>query len=435
MNRRKYYWIVFTVSTLIYFGVLYFFQVYESLDANKMNVDAQTYERASQKLYLEGGKAHLLRPFFYPLLIGIPYLWNADNFQHQYFIWILHFSFWSITCLMIYKMVVDMTHSLRLAIASSIFFCLNIGGIFLSINTMSETAFTFFLTLSLFFFLRFLLANNSLGLTLCFCMLCLASLIRATTYPLCLFFLFVLLFRYFRKENSLKQVFISCIIFSTTIGLQFWNMHRTYDKFTFTYLGKKVGYTCLFAYAKNVSKGETYRETVNLYLEEKNNRFKETKCYDNLEGWQNKIDSAFEEDVKAQLRDNKKWIFLSFIRSIVINSISFSGEIDGLKDSRGCENFTSYKSILNYITRFQNLFYSFSLLILFPFFFYIKKKLFITMPKEHKIAILIIWLIGNFIVAATALSFGGGDRFHLVLVPLTLIAWSLILNQWNLNKS
>ena len=86
------------LSAVIFIAITTLFQVYDNAELPDYRAaDSYSYEEAAQRIYHLGGQPHPTRPFLYPLIVGIPYLFSSDYYVFLRFNYAINALFWLLT--------------------------------------------------------------------------------------------------------------------------------------------------------------------------------------------------------------------------------------------------------------------------------------------------------------------------------------------------
>jgi hypothetical protein len=118
------------ITAILFFIIIAFlFQFYENTRLESFaNADTPSYLEAAKLLYQQNFKVHPYRPPLFPLVLGIPYLFGIEPKAFDFFSVFMNFSFWLLTIVLIYKIVLKMSDSKVESMASIVFF-INLGNI------------------------------------------------------------------------------------------------------------------------------------------------------------------------------------------------------------------------------------------------------------------------------------------------------------------
>ena len=130
-------------------------------------------------------------------------------------------------------------------------------------------------------------------------------------------------------------------------------------------------------------------------------------------------------DLKEQLRDNKMGLMLTFCRDLLSNSTASNGDVLNLINFDNRPFFGFILRGVFFWSRLQNVLNSLVALLM-PLLFLRHKSYFWSKNR------VVYWLLGVncalslFAVLISAVSFSQGDRFHLVVLPLTLVSLGVV---------
>ena len=414
-------------AAAVFIAVSIALQLYENRNVTHgINTDAVSYELASRWLYFEHFRPHHYRPFFYPLLIGIPHLWQADQSGLHFWTWILNAAAWLATVFAVFETVVLFARP-KIAFAAAMLFAVNLGNIVQNHQMLSETIFTAAMALTGYFLLRFLQKPSNQWAFL-WSLLCFSSsvAVRPTCYVLVYALVLpALLVLFFSKKLNIQTLIVSALILFSTVGIQLWQMKRAFGTYEMSFVGKKTAYGAWLAYSAHFWEAAKWKQRGELRVAEAELRsVKWSKC-DSLHRWQG-LDSLFRADVNQQLSHNKSALALSLVRDILSNSLASHEMILRLENFQQRPFFNKMCQVTCIVSRLQNVFYSLSILFFIPIIAFWRRQNVRIAPRFLLVFGTIIWLFALTIMVVSGISFAQGDRFHLPIVPLCLILYAVV---------
>jgi hypothetical protein len=384
--------------------------------------DTKSYLEAAENLYLRH-EAHLMRPYGYPLLLGLPYLFG----QQLTIYWgvFLNVILWISTVFLLYNIIKKITNTLWARVCTALF-ALNIGSFSLVFQLLSETLFVFCLVLFAFFILKFLVEQKNSWLICAAFVLAYTALVRPIAFNLWFVFIAISVFFIFKNtKNTLKTRFLTTFgILSAGLLLviQMAMMQQKFEVFTITFIDKLTFYHYLGATAEGL-KGEGM-EQVRKVRGETHTALREKKEYQALY-------ELGTNDMKAQVFNNLPNLFAAWqegYRDNINGACSImQHQAEVAKTSTEKEKF----EVCFKISQAFNQAYTHFLLFLLPVTFFIFYK-----KTKNPIAALFIILnaITLYCIILCGVSFWQGDRFLVTLVAFALICAACLRNLYLAHK-
>lgn len=385
--------------------------------------DPISYWEAARGIYTEGGKLHPLRPFFYPFLIGLPSLFFGEKGFNLWWVLSLNFIFWLSTVGFIFKVLINHTNR-KIAFIGAFIFMSNSSNIINCWSVLAESLFHFLIVGSLYFFTKYYTNNtNAKSFIAFFTFFCFSFITRPTYFPLIFILIPLFIFAIYKRYLTLFVSIISLIIFTFTIGFSILKMHKTYGNYTLSYLGDCALYSFFGAYSKVVKTDKTLEQINADWRVESVARSKKMARYDALIPWSD-LPPLVSADLTEQMRDNKWGLVTTFGRDLVSNSVASNGDIFHLINFENRPFFDVILRGVSFWSRLQNVLNSLVSLLMLLFFlrfrthFYAKNRIICAFLG-------IICVLSLFTVLISVVSFSQGDRFHLVALPLNVVALGL----------
>jgi hypothetical protein len=396
----------FSILFLCVFGISYYLQLWEAIaDKTFQFEDTKTYLEAAENLYLRH-EAHLMRPYGYALLLGLPYLIG----QQPTIYWgvFLNIILWVSTVFLLYNIIKSITNTLWARVCTAVF-ALNIGSFSLVFQLLSETLFVFCLVLFAFFILKFVVKQKKSWLICAAFILAYSALVRPIAFNL--WFVFVAISVFFilkNKENTLKTRFLTTFgILSAGLLLviQMAMMQQKFEIFTITFVDKLTFHHYLGAAAEGL-KGEGI-EQVRKVRGETHEALREKKDYQALY-------ELGTDDMKAQVLNNLPNLFRAWQEGYRDN---INGACSIMQHQAEVAKTISEKEkfeIFFEISKISNQVYTHFLLFL--------------LPVTAAVLFIVLNAITLYCIILCGVSFWQGDRFLVTLVPFALICVACLRN-------
>lgn len=421
---------IIIISTLFYILNILFFQYinFHTIYTHKSE-DPVSYELAAEYLYQEG-RAHLTRPYFFPLLLGLPYLFKATSHTLDVVAYFEQFLFWLLTVIFFYKSA-KLILCPKKSFIFTLLFLSFVGNLILSTQKYSEPLFGLLLIISCYFLLKFQIFKENKYILFSFISCCFSAVTRPTTAPIVDLVLILLLFYFvFLKKYwifGIKILLSWCLI----IGFQLVLMKKTHNTWRISNIGGSTYYLYLGAYSEIFDKANTWEAKTALYRVEKIRRLHEIP---NISWWMNQPDTiktnwdsvqnVFKQDFYKQLTQQPKSLILSYARSIISNSRSGIAK-DYYPEGKAFPYELKYQFI-RYFTAIQS---GLIMLLLCTLCFVI----FCSNKYRKNIYCLFIVFTSSYIVLISGISFAEGGRFHQPIIPLVLLLCIYIAQDYKIN--
>jgi len=198
-------------ALIFYFFIVFGFNYHNSFeDIVFCSVDARGYQQVANWIWgkLESTPYTELRPFMYPLVMGI-----SQSLMGNAGIWMIQGLFWFIAVLLLFSVVLHISHNKFIAYFTSLLLIVNISSIVLTLHGLSETL-TLFLVCVYIYILFHKERFNTLNY---WCYLLLASSFLTCTRPV---FQFLMIFTlcysvihiFIKNRNLLKKYILYLLI-------------------------------------------------------------------------------------------------------------------------------------------------------------------------------------------------------------------------------
>lgn len=404
------------LSCIIYWSVFSTLHVYSNAATAKYKFpDSKHYEGASKAFYTKDFTLSASRPLGFPILIGIPYLFNASPEAHVNFKYLLQFIFWISSVLILFALL---TTHLNYLLSSflALLYALNIGNIIITNQSLTEPIFCFLLILSAYSFNKYLSTKSHTYLLITFFAICYSAICKPVMeYFAYLLFAYLIFSLIKHKAPKLKYILGATLIFALTIGLQKSLMKIQHGSFQISKIGKAALYTYIGAKAKSFEKEISVHEEMKLRRAKKK-KFRGAK-----------LDSLAMSDFKDQLSNNTSNLLKAYFLNIHENSTTGSTFVKRLKNINKDKTFFPKRNKAYYLSTKQNQAYSFLTIIGIPLLILIGLFFPNVRTKQTYHLVCFMWLMSIYIIIFSGLSYGQKDRFHIVFVPCVIAATTLLV--------
>lgn len=433
MKKQAY---LLLLSSVVFVAVTTLFQVYDNTKlADYRAADSYSYEEAAHFIYHLGGQPHPTRPFLYPLIVGIPYLFSSDYNVFLTFNYAINACFWLLTVLFIYKSLILITQT-RYAFTLSLLFACNLSNIFINPQILTESVYTFTLALILFFLTKYFVKHEIRHLTTAIALFVLSILIRPSGLILALLIVPLYLAYLYKKKHIAQIVAVVAVLCLPLLQVVKMGQHNL--NFTISNIGNETLYYYLCSYAEGVKKTNyaysNYALMQSEYEKIRAARGAEMEKMEKMEKedyWKH-IDDMSTQDFRYQLMVNSKGLAFTYTRNLVSNCVAFSNASMNLENPCNKSYFNFIKKMSMYITRIQNTLYSLSILATPFILLYFRKRIQNKSLLYLQISLLTIAI---YTILISGISFAQGDRFTIVLVPIALANMALLYSNIKFRKS
>lgn len=392
--------------------------------------DAESYRKASEWLYSSNHFASFGRPFLFPLLIGLPSLLGFS--YSEYFVAAMNLVFWFSTVWLLFRATREMSDE-KTAFKIALFFASCVSFHCFTFLVHTEVLYALVLLSHVFCLYKYLQHDKERWFYGAVWLLGASVVIRPTLTHFIFILYFILAILVVLKKVSLKRFVFISLLFLSTIGLQMLNMYRCAESFKISYIGEVGWYRYVGAYAFNFQKYPN--QTLDFYAKEWSKEMANRDEGAWLIGSHYTKDDAqrlpvieklIHADMIKQLKDNKKGLAFTFLRSLFVNSRSGTQYVLNTKNGFNLPYFTTIQSLFLRISQCQNLINSSLVLFILPILFTKQyKKQGNHLNKVFGLAIY-SWFIALSVMVFSTIVFTQGDRFHVVTVPLTLFSIALL---------
>lgn len=387
--------------------------------------DPESYWGAAKLIYTEGGQPHPLRPFLYPFLIGLPSFLGASTNDSLWIVLSFNFIFWLMTIVFIYKILITLTNN-KIALMGALIFILNTSNIINCYAVLAESLFHCLIIGSIYFLLKYYTNNkNALCFSVFITLFCLSCITRPTYSPLLLVLIPLFIFIIIKRYLSIYLIVFSLIVFSFTIGFNAYKMHKTYGNWTLSYIGECTIYAFFSAYAKIASPEKTTQQMADDWFVEYHNRGDKIPRSNDSIPW-TALHSIVFDDLKEQFKDNKTGLIMAFGRDLLSNSVASNGDVLRLTDFKNQRYFSVLQNAVFGWGRGLNILNTTAALFVIPLIFWRFSGYFWRNQRPIFWILSVNTVLSIFTILISTVSFTQGDRFHLVVLPLSLVSLGII---------
>tara|TARA_R110000823_G_scaffold95500_15_gene208522 strand:+ start:359 stop:1555 length:1197 start_codon:yes stop_codon:yes gene_type:complete len=366
--------------------------------------DSYSYLLSIKQFFFEF-KLNDHRPFLFSLLNGIPLLFNLSIdtiFEWSLFLNIIS---WLGIILLIYKISSTFINREKAFIFSLIYVFL-IGSLGIVFHLLTETFFTFFLTLIIYQFRKFELTKNNKYLSYAIALLFLSLLIK----PILKFFVLVVIIFYYKDFFELIKSKFSILIY-LSISLVFFQMYsirKTYGIFTISTIDASTYYNYLG------TKADCFKN--NIEFEQGHNQ---RHLYFSKLSLLEKKEVAI-EDLKQQIKSNKVNLVKAYFSNLYVNSSKGSASVFGCDNIINTSYFAAFQFIFKAISKTQNIFFTLSGVIV--------SIIILRRNEQEEKTLKIVSLAILYLFFISGVSSDQGDRLHIVFFPLVIILMAKFFN-------
>ena len=406
MFQYKYEFLLILISLIFIKSLSYLLQ----LDIQSIiYLDSGSYYEAAENLYYYY-RGHNLRPMVLALIHGIPFLFTNSPMEVYANTYYINLFCWIGSTLLIYK-ITQHYISDKKAFFLSLLNLIIIGNVISVYHMLSENIFIFFIVLAFYFYQLFRTKSKILYLALFLSIVVTSMLIR----PGAKFFaVFILLFfikdiiKYYKTRSFYLLYFSFFLVFIQCAGIKY-----QFGNFTISYIDSVTYYNYLGSKAMCYKNGINYSEYD-----------KERSTYLFSLGYEESKVEVF-NDMKNQLKDNKINLLKAYLNDLYENSTTGNIILNDVVNIKSTSYFEGIKSSLYNFTIYSNLFLTITglLLSLFTLLLFFKDKF---------VAIISAFITYTFLTSG--ISFGQGDRFHIVFFTFILLLLSINIKYFSSKK-
>lgn len=385
---------------LIVIGVIWLFTLDQIMNLSGQVFifpDSGNYAEAADFLYNDF-KAHEFRLLGMAFITGLPYIFGGSSNDIYAFSFIVNLFCWLGTALIIFDVCKKyLSVNKSFVIASSYF--LLIGPAFVIYHLLTETIFTFIITLVFWLLDKYYNKRRFSYLSLAIGILLFSILIKPGLKFFCIFIIIFFARTLYKNLNKRSSFYIYLPLL--LIAFQCFKMKSQYGDFTLTYIDGVTYYNYLG------SKAEAYRQ------HEIFDSFNNKRAYYLAAHTYSEQKAIAGNDFKDQIQNNTSNLIKAYVLNIAINSATPSIPVYFCENKNGNSNFELFKNIFLIVSKYQNRL--FTVLGLLMSVLVVVKSL--KKPGLFAIAALLIM----YIIAVSGVACCEGDRYHLVFFPLVII--------------
>lgn len=384
---------LFLFASIWIFCLNFFLQIFNQ---NYIYPDTASYIKASEEFYLFF-KPNEFRPSLIAVFAGFPLLFNFS--KSALFGWniFLNLSLWFFAVVLIFKICCLLVNK-KIAFYISLLYILSVGSALIIFEFLAETIFTFFLLVTIYLLQYYVITKKTFYIISALSVLALSALIKPVT--LGLFVLALIFYCYINFKKILISKYSLMLYLSVFILLgHMYAMKKAYGNFTLSYIDTYTYYNYLGTRADCLKNNETF-------VQGNNYRYRYFISLSSSEGKKEAI-----KDMEYQLINNTSNFFKAYFINLKYNSNVGSGYFYAYSNNNNDSNFEDYKTLFRGLSRFQNIFYTLTGLVLAAYCLFKSK---VTYLRETAFIVL-------YIIFISAISSDQADRFHIVVYPLILI--------------
>jgi hypothetical protein len=401
ISKIKYEYLLLIIASL---WLMFFAFLLQYNQQTYIFPDSYSYLLSIKQFFFEF-KLNDHRPFLFSLLNGIPLLFNLSIdtiFEWSFFLNIIS---WLGIILLIYKISSTFINREKAFIFSLIYVFL-IGSLGIVFHLLTETFFTFFLTLIIYQFRKFELTKNNKYLSYAIALLFLSLLIK----PILKFFVLVVIIFYYKDVFELIKSKFSILIYLSIslVFFQMYSLRKTYGIFTISTIDASTYYNYLG------TKADCFKN--NIEFEQGHNQ---RHLYFSKLSLLEKKEVAI-EDLKQQIKSNKINLLKTYFSNLYINTSKGSASVFGCDNKMNTRYFSVVQFVFKAISKIQN--------ILFTLFGVIVSIIILRRNEQEEKTLKIVSLAILYLFFISGVSSDQGDRLHIVFFPLVIILMAKFFN-------
>jgi len=373
--------------------------------------DSFSYFDAATDLFLHL-RGHCYRPIGFAFLTGLPYLIGAKGVV--IFSWSvgLNIVFWLGSALILFELAKQYC-SARWAFAVALVYLSCVGPATITQHLLTENCYTFIVLVFLFFWDRYQRSNTYLFLALAVSVILFSMLVKPGSKFLAILVLVYSISRIYTHRKAKINWLIYGVL--GLIAIQLIGMKAQFGNATLSYIDGITYHNYLCTKAVCLEQGVPYQQINN-----------ERAAYLHQFPLPERKRIAA-DDFKTQLTGNTINMVKAYLSNLWDNTISGSPYIQDCVNRNAVPSFDKTKKLVFGVSKWQNrLFTTAGVLLAIGY-------LVVYARAGKSIAMTAIVLL--YIVLLSGVSCSQGDRFHLVIYPLTLILVLRFLNDWKQKKA
>lgn len=399
--KNRYYFLIILISII---WISFFDYILQLNKQHFIFPDSENYKESASYLY-NNLKPHYFRPLVMAIITGLPYLFKYSDTQIYIFSFYTNLFCWIGTSMLLFTLLKDFLSDKKSFFYTCIYLSLT-GSTIIIFHLLTESIFTFIIMLAYFFIFKYYKTSEFYFLTLSLSLIIISTLIKPG-----ILFLTVLLLLFYIKPlvKNFFKISIFYILFSLSIVvLQLIEMKKEYGNYTISYIDGFTYYNYLGNKAtalKNNAKKLNYdRARANYFTK---------KTY-------NEQRKLVHEDLKNQLQNNSKNLIKAYAYNLLENTKTPSASINKCYNIENTNTFNFAKNTFIVISKWQNRILT-SLGVVLAFLFLYKSE-----KKNPFYALISIYIL--YIFFTSGISFGEGDRFHIVFFPAVILLLAKFIN-------
>lgn len=435
--KIKYFYFVFLIAIALFICLTLSLNIWENFDKEYfIYPDANSYVTSASWLYKNHFTPHFIRPIGWPVIIGLPYLVNANatKFDILYFSVVLNFICWLISIYYVFKIISKYINH-NIAFAFTLVFVFLVSNILLVFQSMTEGFFVLLLILFAYHLLEYISTKANKHLLLSCLFIFYSAITRpANFYPAIITLIMALVL----CRKSLRYAGSIMLLFIATVGLQCYLMNRTYGKPTVSFIKNHTAYYYLFARAEFFATPEKWNNNYETFYKERevfaNNAAIEDSVNNNAKSVWPYLDKTYKENISYNMKANLPVVIKQLTQNIIENSTTGSNFPYMLRNESSNPVFETSRKLVVRITKYENILFTLLFFVnwLVLALFVLRKKYF-NNGLFH--GILILQFICSYFLITSGISYWQGDRFNYVFSPLTLTIFTYLYNQYKQRKT
>lgn len=399
---KKYPYLLLLVLAVIWQSLIIYFLQLNHQDL--IFLDSEDYLRAAKKFFSFRG-AHYHRPIGMSFISGIPLIFNAsDSFIYNWS-WILNLISWLLTIFLVFKITSKIV-SHNLAFVLSVIYLLCAGSAIITMHLLSETYYVFALVLSIYFLQKYKLDKTVKYLFFAIFIIANSILIR----PVSIYILALLLILHIKpiyknlKVRSARWMYFGFFI----VIMQCLAMLIQYGNFKVSYIDSATLYYYISCKADAKNQNAEYKQV----------NSERAEIFERLSYPEQ--DKLAKKDFVNQLTNNTGNLFSSLFENIIENASTHSFTLGSINNVKDRDSFIVAKRFFRWLSKWQNILFTLIAVFLIVY-LAIKVVVFKKMNIFSLKFELFLGLTIAYLILASGISFGQGDRFHIVIFPTVLI--------------
>lgn len=423
LSKRGFVLLLMLLFLVVILGEHYYFNLFtDAVFSAIYTADGREYLDATDVLFNQF-ETHPTRPIGFPIFLKLIYLVGAGEFNYRIF-FTSQLLLWFSTSVAIFFSVRKLKNNLIAFIAAAAFILLP-GTSLRCLQIMTEPLYAGLLASFVLFLILGTVKNKTNFVLISWLILVASVLVRPT-----LFYAVIVVLPwfsyYFFKKKKISQLLICFSIPLLFIGTQTRLMFNLTKEYKLSYIADITTYYYFSAYIIAAKTSDNKEERDEKWTELKEQRKEElglkasnfSRALLEKKDWM-ESGTKIRDIVKSEITENPAIALAVYFRGFVQNSTGGNDNLVWINSSNSAST-----KVLYWLSRLQNLIFTFLFFVAFLFHLLDYKKLKTELWQVRSIIILVVLNL----MLTDPISFAQGDRFRIVIFPLILILFGSLKN-------